>query len=440
MSQAEREEYTQAIRDISAGTGGANSALKSQYETLLTNHAINFNKGIHGNVQFLAWHRWFILTLENLLRQTGRPCLTVPFWAWEAEAADPWGSPLWGAGTDWFGAGSNNVCVPNGPFTPPWTRPTNNMCLRRRRIGNPPDMIDIITTVFSVPHTQWNTFSGLMNGIHGGVHCNIHGTMCTGDAAEAPEFFLHHANIDRLWDLYQQMSPAHQTAQSNTGTSYTNPMFLDATNGVPGGHSTTQGYAPVDLINLMNHAGGTCVHYQNSAGGLNIPGGRRRLQEDKTFNDVMTPLLDVVQQGVEVEWKNIPHLNPLSIDKSIEFFQKTRGLNRREALEKVKKSGLAAYVIKRKRITSRSAENPDAFMLITGVKQADLIAEVAKVNPALAVELDATLTKVIESLNKKGEKTIEGSRETVEVRGAIKRARGAIKRARGDWKTARGGR
>ena len=34
---------------------------------------------------------------------------------------------------------------------------------------------------------------------HDLVHCVIDGTMCTPDSASAPEFFLHHGFVDKIW-------------------------------------------------------------------------------------------------------------------------------------------------------------------------------------------------------------------------------------------------
>lgn len=40
--------------------------------------------------------------------------------------------------------------------------------------------------------------------MHDQVHCLIGGTMCTVEFASAPEFFLHHGFIDKIWEDWQK--------------------------------------------------------------------------------------------------------------------------------------------------------------------------------------------------------------------------------------------
>jgi len=49
-------------------------------------------------------------------------------------------------------------------------------------------------------------------GMHNSVHCAIGGVMCTAAASNAPEFFLHHTFMDKIWANWQAQSPAHVTA------------------------------------------------------------------------------------------------------------------------------------------------------------------------------------------------------------------------------------
>jgi len=64
-------------------------------------------------------------------------------------------------------------------------------------------------------------YSTLMDTMHGTVHCSIDGTMCerityngqtSFTAANAPEFWLHHSNVDRLWYQWQSQSYNHLTS------------------------------------------------------------------------------------------------------------------------------------------------------------------------------------------------------------------------------------
>jgi tyrosinase len=64
-----------------------------------------------------------------------------------------------------------------------------------------------LATGFGGPRTGWNHVEGrpgvLEVSPHGGVHVAVGGWMSSFDtAARDPIFWLHHANIDRLWEAW----------------------------------------------------------------------------------------------------------------------------------------------------------------------------------------------------------------------------------------------
>jgi len=55
-------------------------------------------------------------------------------------------------------------------------------------------------TAAAMAKTTYDTFSARINGIHGGVHIWVGGTMSDASVSPAdPVFWLHHSNLDRLW-------------------------------------------------------------------------------------------------------------------------------------------------------------------------------------------------------------------------------------------------
>ena len=48
----------------------------------------------HRGPAFLPWHRYFCREFELAL-QTKRPNVTLPYWDWAADSANPLGAPLW---------------------------------------------------------------------------------------------------------------------------------------------------------------------------------------------------------------------------------------------------------------------------------------------------------------------------------------------------------
>ena len=246
MPTTERLRYMQVLYDVSTGAAGA--ALKTEYDTLIADHQVAFSAGIHAESELLPWHRNFILMVENVLRK--RDCrVTLPYYPWELTSADPWGSQLWNPSTSWFGGGSGNACVPDGKWTLPWTitPSAGSTCLRRSRVGTVPTPADV-ATLLATPAANFPSFNALLNGMHGSFHCTVGGTMCTTGSANAPEFFLHHGNMDRLWAKWQAMSPAHKTAFNSDIDTVMTPSSLAG------------GVTPREMLDIGNHQG-VCVNY-----------------------------------------------------------------------------------------------------------------------------------------------------------------------------------
>lgn len=132
---------------------------------------------------FLAWHRMYCYFFERILRaKSGRQYLTLPYWNYQNNPALPaayrdksLGNPLYDA--------TRNANINNGAALP-----------------------SSIMTAFvnSLNITTFYDFQNNMNsGPHGSVHTSISGNMAVvTTAAKDPVFWLHHSNIDRLWEVW----------------------------------------------------------------------------------------------------------------------------------------------------------------------------------------------------------------------------------------------
>lgn len=53
----------------------------------------NFFSPIHQASEFLPWHRWYILEMENLLKEVD--CwVTIPYWDWSLVSNDPFNNTM----------------------------------------------------------------------------------------------------------------------------------------------------------------------------------------------------------------------------------------------------------------------------------------------------------------------------------------------------------
>jgi Common central domain of tyrosinase/Polyphenol oxidase middle domain len=131
---------------------------------------------------FLAWHRMYVYFFERILRaKSGNASLTLPYWNYQTNAVMP---PDWrnsAAGNPLYD-GSRSATINGGGALPASI------------------MTAIDNALALVPYYSFQTS---LNGPHGSVHVTISGNMSsTSTAAKDPVFWLHHCNIDRLWEVW----------------------------------------------------------------------------------------------------------------------------------------------------------------------------------------------------------------------------------------------
>jgi tyrosinase len=145
----------------------------------------------HTNDRLLPWHRIFLLQLEYALRLI-HPDVSIPYWDWTKAAEQS--IPPWLASV-----------------LPVVTTPTRTIPVTRA----PNSTADLAMIVSNVPnimaYTDFASFAGDLNGVHGAVHIWVGGTMSDPSTSPAdPIFWMHHANLDRLWWVWH-------TKPGNTG-------------------------------------------------------------------------------------------------------------------------------------------------------------------------------------------------------------------------------
>jgi tyrosinase len=146
----------------------------------------------HGNLRLLPWHRIFLLLFEEALHNY-HPDVCIPYWDWTKPEEQHF--------PDWLAGILPTVVTP--------TRTINVL----RSPGAESWLAGIVSGAPSaLAQTTYDTFSSPINGIHGGVHIWVGGTMSDAGISPAdPVFWLHHANLDRLWWVwYNSAAGNHQ--------------------------------------------------------------------------------------------------------------------------------------------------------------------------------------------------------------------------------------
>lgn len=262
----------------------------------------------HGNWWFFPWHRGFIGWFERICRDlSGKADFALPYWDWTAlpripdvmfdTILDPTNPGFLDDNAElnsrfrapvqqfWNGLTSEQQTYMNRrgftQFNQMWTEIMQNFPPRKRgrtltrthpALPTPGNVtlsrvdgglamhryVALGTAGFSSsPATTHTRFvdSAIIEGYpHNGVHNDIGGYMPTLMSPVDPIFYLHHCNIDRLWDVWTQVNDDRPRGSDFTGEKFL--YFVDAA-----GAAVTQ----VDAGSYMD-IGGFDYDYQPGSG------------------------------------------------------------------------------------------------------------------------------------------------------------------------------
>lgn len=224
----------------------------------------------HGSWYFLPWHRGYLLAFESVIRaavvKLGGPAdWALPYWnyfrAKQAALPPAFASPDWPDGT-----GDNPL------FVPERYGPNND-----GKVNVPRDQVDLkamgdpdFTGVASGGSPGFggvDTGFAHLDGVHGGIerqpHDAVHVLVGGGDertqlsglmsdpdtAALDPIFWLHHANIDRLWQVWRENPPSDTDPVEPRwlkGPAFTGERAF----AMPMPDGSTWNYTPADMTDL----------------------------------------------------------------------------------------------------------------------------------------------------------------------------------------------
>ncbi|PKS10237.1 hypothetical protein jhhlp_001987 [Lomentospora prolificans] len=234
----------------------------------------NLTPFVHNSATFLTFHRYYIHTFEEQLRNKCGYDGDFPYWEWGLDCADPQKSPLFdgsetslgsdgepvaageGGGGGGFGfgfgmgGGSGGGCVMKGPFSNytvnlgPSTRADplshNPRCIKRDLNGQicrqNASLRNTTTVLLDSPDIElfqaiiqgdmrYPESRGLGMAVHGGGHFTIGGDP-GGDfyfSPLEPAFFQHHGQIDRMYFVWQNLDWENRQNIAGTGTMMNQP-------------------------------------------------------------------------------------------------------------------------------------------------------------------------------------------------------------------------
>ncbi len=131
---------------------------------------------------FWAWHRMYLYWFERIVRKHANMYdWAIPYWDWTNPAERAMPEPFRSAGDTLYDASRSSSINGGGQLS------TN------------------LATSVSSAMDLLNYFNvqSAINGPHGSVHVTVGGNMSSvSSAAQDPIFWVHHAQVDRLWNLW----------------------------------------------------------------------------------------------------------------------------------------------------------------------------------------------------------------------------------------------
>jgi hypothetical protein len=135
----------------------------------------------HGTYFFWSWHRMYLYYFEKIIRKMSGDCgWTIPYWNWKSLSQRQVPAPFRDSSSPLFATRRAEMNDGTGSLTP-------------GQVNYDPAML---LTSFSPASSGVEAPHGAIHGAVGGLMC------CVSSAAGDPVFYLHHCNIDRIWNLW----------------------------------------------------------------------------------------------------------------------------------------------------------------------------------------------------------------------------------------------
>jgi tyrosinase len=184
----------------------------------------------HGSPLFLPWHRIMLLAFEYQLQVAlGDAGFALPYWDWANDGSlpDPTASALWSNTPDYLGTGPGGGLYydpsapgqyavrlyqhPDGIFGQIPPRGVLRELGQHDELPTPTKVDDAAkATEFDSPRYNGDS-TGFRTNVEMNLHNHVHvwvggvrGDMGPISSPNDPVFFLHHCNVDRIWEAWMQ--------------------------------------------------------------------------------------------------------------------------------------------------------------------------------------------------------------------------------------------
>lgn len=186
----------------------------------------------HNTTFFLSWHRMYLYFFERIVRKmSGDSSFALPYWAYsptgKRDLPAMFRSPA--STTNWLYDATRNATVNAGtPLTP-----------------------SVVDSGLALSQVSFWDFTNVLNGTpHGAVHIATGGNMTAfATAGQDPIFWLHHCNIDRLWQVWLESGGGRVDPTTDTSWMTTPFKFYDES----GATVTLTGAQVVDIACQLHY-------------------------------------------------------------------------------------------------------------------------------------------------------------------------------------------
>ena len=220
LKTGERDRFLLALAKLNSAAAPAVSA----YQTLRNMHVSSANGEEHSGPHFLPWHRSYLLDLERQLQRID-PTVSMHYWRFDEPAPNVFTRSFMGETRRSPSTASFVTLDPANPLVA-WVTDSTPGILRSASFNTLTQAAPGVSGFALLNQAQtlalgnaYAAFSGMEGSPHGAAHVSFNGWVSSiPTAPKDPLFFMLHANVDRLWALWQWLNKRTNPDDLNTYT------------------------------------------------------------------------------------------------------------------------------------------------------------------------------------------------------------------------------